>query len=77
MFYQDNELKTLINVLIKYHESFYEMNAQKAEDGLNGIIDVFDECTEVIQILIENNKEKIARKEKKRLIDIKEDDLPF
>ena len=43
----------------------------------NGIIDVFDECTEVIQILIENNKEKIARKEKKRLIDIKEDDLPF
>ena len=71
------ELKPVINTLIKYHESVYEINTKKAEDGLNGIIDVFDECTEVIQILIENNKEKIARKEKKRLIDIKEDDLPF
>ena len=76
MFYQDNELKTLINVLIKYHESFYEMNAQKAEDGLNGIIDVFDEYTEIIQLLIENNKRSV-NKEKVSLMDIKEDDLPF
>ena len=76
MFYQDNELKTLINVLIKYHESFYEMNAQKAEDGLNGIIDVFDEYTEVIRMLIENNKRSV-NKEKVRLMNIKEDDLPF
>ena len=43
MFYQDNELKTSIEMLIKYHESFYVMNAQKAEDGLNGLIDLFDE----------------------------------
>lgn len=76
MFYQDNELKTLINVLIKYHESFYEMNAQKAEDGLNGIIDVFDEYTEIIQLLIENNKRSV-NKEKVSLMDIKESDLPF
>ena len=76
MFYQDNELKTLINVLIKYHESFYEMNAQKAEDGLNGLIDVFDEYTEVIRMLIENNKRSV-NKEKVSLMDIKEDDLPF
>lgn len=76
MFYQDNELKTLIEMLIKYHESFYVMNAQKAEDGLNGLIDVFDEYTEVIRMLIENNKRSV-NKEKVSLMDIKEDDLPF
>lgn len=76
MFYQDNELKTSIEMLIKYHESFYVMNAQKAEDGLNGLIDLFDEYTEVIRMLIENNK-KSVNKEKVSLMDIKESDLPF
>ena len=49
------ELKPVINTLIKYHESVYEINPRKAEDGLNEIIDVFDEYTEVIRMLIENN----------------------
>ncbi len=58
MYYHEGELKTLIDLLIKYHESFYLMNQQKAEDGLNGLIDVFEEYIEVIQLLIENNQEK-------------------
>ena len=70
------ELKSVINTLIKYHESVYEINPRKAEDGLNEIIDVFDEYTEVIRMLIENNEEKIKREKVSRL-NVKRNDLLF
>lgn len=62
MFHTEEELKSLIDLTIKYHESHYLFNQQKAEDGLKGLMDLLIDYQEVIQCLINSNKEQRIEK---------------